>query len=498
MRKLQIQNVWDIDISSLVPEQYAAYRPLVVDALLFFVQHLSAVRAAMILAEQQSLSHNATIAQRLAALLRHCPTLHKLGQVVARDRRLDPELRHRLQALESMEPTRSMSLMTRIVKHELKDFPVSTLRIKSKALAEASVAIVIPFACDAPKAKATAVTEGVFKVLKPGIEEYLDEELEIWSQLSSYIDARCEHYGLSALHYADTLETIRELLANEIRLDREQHHLAEAAAFYAESESVRIPKLLPFCTPRITSMERITGKKVTETEDLPDRVRNRLADLIIEALISRPLWIPGESSLFHADPHAGNLFFTEDEHLAILDWSLVGRLGKTERVQTMQIMLGAFSLDANRIVRAIMELAQSRPKESALRRVVDKALGRLYEGSFPGFKWLLDLLDDATLSAGVRFSEDLLFFRKSVLTIEGVITDVSKGSSFERVLPLSALNQFARELMSRSVSLPTSRAFGTHVSNLDLLSLYWTIPSATMKYWNHLLGKWLSGMQKDQ
>jgi ubiquinone biosynthesis protein len=496
MRILQIQNVWDIDISSLVPEQYAAYRPLVVDALLFFVQHLSAVRAAMIFAEQQSLSHNATIAQRLAALLRHCPTLHKLGQMVARDRRLDPELRHRLQELESMEPTRSMSLMTRIVKHELKDFPVSTLRIKSKALAEASVAIVIPFAFDAPKA--TAVTEGVFKVLKPGIEEYLDEELEIWCQLSSYIDERCEHYGLPALRYADTLETIRELLASEIRLDREQHHLAEAAAFYAESESVRIPKLLPFCTPRITAMERITGRKVTETEDLSDTARNRLADSIIEALISRPLWTPGESSLFHADPHAGNLFFTEDEHLAILDWSLVGRLRKTERVQTMQIMLGALSLDSNRIVLAIMELAQSRAKESALRRVVDKALSVLYEGRSPGFKWLLNLLDDATLSAGVRFSEDLLFFRKSVLTIEGVIADVSRASSFERVLPLSALIQFARESMSRSVSLPTSRAFGTHVSNLDLLSLYLAIPSATMKYWNHLLDKWLSDMQKGQ
>lgn len=489
--EMAFQDACGIDVSTLVPQRYAAYRPLVAEALLFFVQHLPTARLGAILAEQRALPHDATMSERLATLLCNCPTLHKLGQVVARDRRLAPELRRHLQALESMEPTHPVSTSFETIRHELKDFPVSTMQFGPKALAEASVAVVIPFSLPEPGREPSAV-EGVLKVLKPGIEQCLAEELQVWSQLSVFIDERCEYYRIPTLHYAETLETIRELLGNEIRLDLEQRHLAEASRFYADSDSVRIPSLLPFCTPRITAMERIRGRKVTESGDLPAHTRRKLASLVIDALIARPIWMPRDNSLFHADPHAGNLFFTDDQRLAILDWSLVGHLGKHERIQTMQLVLGALTYDARRIAQAIAAMARAEPDEPALRQVVDKALGRLQrEHLLPGFRWLLDLLDDAMLSAGVRFGEDLLLFRKSVLTIEGVVADVSETDSLDWVLPVSAMKQFSRELASRPFALPSSRHFGTHISNLDLLMLYWGIPTTAARFWKRFWGRWL-------
>lgn len=485
-----LQDTCGIDISPLVPKQYAAYRPLIAEALLFFVQHLPPYRVAPILVEQQALPGDATMSERLAALLRHCPTLHKLGQVVARDRRLAPELRQHLQRLESMEPKATVAAMADDISRELRDYFASDIRLEPNALAEASVAVVVPFS---HRGIASSIASaGVLKILKPGIEACLGEELEVWSALSIFIDERCEYHRIPTLRYAETLETIRELLANEIRLDLEQQHLAEASRFYADAEGVKVPALLPFCTSRITAMERIRGHKVTELQDLPLATRRRLASLVIEALIARPVWMPRDASLFHADPHAGNLFFTEDQQLAILDWSLVGYLGKQERIQTMQIVLGALTFDANRIARAIAAMGRATPNEQALRQVVDRALGRLYrEQRIPGFRWLLNLLDDAMLSAGQRFGEDLLLFRKSVLTIEGVVADVSDIDSLDWVLPIAAIKQFSREFSSRAFALPTSRQFGTHVSNLDLLSLYWKVPSTTTRFWKHVWGEWL-------
>ena len=329
---------WSIDISSLVPEEYAAYRPVVVDALLFFIRNLSAARFTRIVAEQERLPSDASISQRLAALMCRCPTLHKLGQVVARDRRLSPTLRNRLQALESMEPTTSMSTVLPIIQRELPEFEACGL-LARKALAEASVAIVIPF--EAHSSRDEAPSQGVLKVLKPDVEEALAEDLEIWAQLADFIDERCEQYVLPALRYSEILETIRELLVNEIKLDQEQQHLSAAAAFYAEDDSVHIPALFPFCTPRITAMERIHGGKVTDTEQRSQDQRRKLADTVIHALIARPLWAPSSSSIFHADPHAGNLFLSDDGRLAILDWSLVGYLGKSERIQTVNQRFGS-------------------------------------------------------------------------------------------------------------------------------------------------------------
>jgi len=476
------QGTWGVDITPLVPEVYADYRPLAADALAFFLRHLSPPRLTAILAEQHALPSDAGVAQRLTALLFHCPTLHKLGQVVARNRKLDRELRSRLQTLETMPGTTCGEAVKQVIRRELGDTQ-GALRLDSTALAEASVSVVVPFT--SASAEVSGPVDGVLKVLKPRIEETLEEELTIWSKLGRFIDERCEHYKIPPLNYAESLATIRELLAREIRLDHEQRHLAEAAEFYRGAKGIRIPALFPFRTSRITAMERIYGRKVTDMQALSERQRRRLANSVIEALIAWPVWTPLETVMFHADPHAGNLFFTEDEQLAVLDWSLTGYLGKVERIHMVQLLLGALTLNPKRIAREIEALAQAPVDVLALGAVVDKAVAKLYAGKFPGFRWSQSLLDEASLVAGVQFSSELLLYRKSLLTIEGVIKDISSESSISRVFPAVAVRQFVYELTARAFAPPTSRHFGTHVSNLDLFGLYWGGPTAAARFWAH-------------
>lgn len=62
-----------------MPEAHAAYRPLLMDGLRFFLERLSPSRQAAILAEQLRLPRATSPARRLAILFRRCPTLHKLG-----------------------------------------------------------------------------------------------------------------------------------------------------------------------------------------------------------------------------------------------------------------------------------------------------------------------------------------------------------------------------------------------------------------------------------
>ena len=471
-----------IDVSSFVPQAFAAYRPLLEDGLVFFLQRIPAGRMAKALHEQDSLPATTGIPERLGILLRHFPTLHKLGQIVSRERRLPHELRQRLQVLESLRPTTPMSAITPIIRHELGNYVEGGVQLASEALAEASVAVVVPFSFAASK-KSAKVCEGVLKVLKPDIEEHFTEELNIWSALGAFLDERCEKYGLPALNYAENLDTVRVLLSNEIRLNSEQQHLAEAANFYADCSFVRIPNILPFCSKRITAMERIRGRKVTDVADLSDTVRKRLAGVVTEGLIARPIWGAEFSAMFHADPHAGNLFFTNDGKLAILDWSLIGHLGKAERIQTAQIVLGLLTFDAERIVRAITRLACRTPNQSALLEVVNKALRELSLSKPPGFRQLVALFDDAKILAGVQFSAELTLFRKSLLTLEGVLADVCPDNSIDAVLATLAARHLFGELPKRSLASPISRDFATHLSNVDLLVLFGSMPSIAARYW---------------
>ena len=59
----------------------------------------------------------------------------------------------------------------------------------------------------------------------------------------------------------------------------------------------------------------------------PPAQKRRLARLIAKALIAKPVFSKSDQPLFHGDPHAGNLFLTDDGCLGILDWSLAGTLG---------------------------------------------------------------------------------------------------------------------------------------------------------------------------
>ena len=471
--------------SELLPPPYEQFRPILADGLCFFLERLSPARLGHIFAEQSQLPLSASPAKRLVALLHHVPTLHKLGQVLARDRRLDPQFRCQLQRLESLEAQTPMATLVSLLDGEFPGWKRAGIKLGSQALAEGSVAVVMPFVWE--RAHANMPHRGVFKLLKPGIDKRLDEELSIWAALGAFLDQQCGHYHLPSLDYAETFQTVSDLLVHEVRLATEQRHLAEAAQAYGDVAA--IPALLPFSTARMTAMEYLDGDLLAGrlAQDAPSV--SHLGPMIAEALFARPLFSSGSSALFHADPHAGNLMAMRNGRLGILDWSLAGQLQKQDRINVLQLILGAITLDTVRMRRALDELAQNRPAKSAVQEVLDRSLHELRWGSSPGVRWLTSLLDSLVTQARTRFSADLLLFRKSVLTLQGVLADVT-GSSEEagtRLLDNAVasvmLRRFVTEWPERFRQPFDLRTFDTHLSTEDLLSLLWSPPATVARYW---------------
>jgi ubiquinone biosynthesis protein len=468
-----------LDFGALVPAAYARYRPAVVDGLIFFLENLSADRALELLDEQLSMPEGTAVEQRLVAIARRCPALHKLGQVLARDRRLPPEFRRLLQHLESMASPLNTAQAQRMVEAELGPLDRVGIRIEEPPLAEASVAVVIPFTgCG----RGLSGARGVCKMLKPGIEAKLEEELELLQRIGALLDARCDAYDLPPIAYEETFVQVRSLLAQEVCLSQEQQHLADARETYLGMDTVVIPTVFGFSTPRLTAMQRVDGIKVTDAAALSAKARRKLGDLLVRALVARPLWSDAPLSLFHADPHAGNLFVTPDSKLAILDWSLIGELGKSDRVSLTQILLGALTLDAVRIKTAIYQLAQH-ADATPLSDLVDRYVGRLRDGAWPGMSWLMALMDEAVTAARCRFGGELVMFRKVLQTLDGVVSDVSEDCHPDRVLMLALLRRLAAEWGERTLSLPFSRHFSTNFSNLDLAQLMLSAPLIGSRQW---------------
>jgi ubiquinone biosynthesis protein len=474
----------ETELVAVFPGKYALFVRPIREGLIVFLGGLPEAFQTEILLRQASLPADATISHRLATLARDCPVLHKLGQVLARDQRLAPQLREHLRELESLEPVVSDEAIGQVVAKELGPLDRLGIRLVAPAIAEASVAVVIPF--EPLKENGTAARQtGVLKVLKPGIEERLGLELNLLGRVGSHLDERCEELKIPRLDYEDSFEQIREKLANEIRLDHEQQHLVEAAKFYADEPRVHVPALLEFCTPRVTAMERISGWKVTD-HHLDGRCgRRQLADLVVRALIARPMFSLAARPLFHGDPHAGNLFLTAENRLGILDWSLVGTINHRERVAIAKMIQYAVMFEPTGMAEVLENLDQrNRVDRPNLVAVVQRAIKRVRQGDLPGLSWLVDLLDDAVHTAGLRVSADLMVLRKSLHTLEGVVAEIA-GSPYriDDVLLADFVGHFAAELPRRFVAPPESRDFATRLSNLDLAQTWLASPLALARFW---------------
>jgi ubiquinone biosynthesis protein len=459
-------------LASAVPEAYATYRRPLAAALAFFIDHLSPSRAATIMSEQLALPPEADDTDRLFALARRSPTLHKLGQILARDRRLEPQLRRTLQRLESMPSGLTDSALRPLIEQELGDLDRCRIALEPTALAEASVAVVVGFAWQGKK--------GVFKLLKPGVEQELAEELEILDLLGAFLDDQCASLALPSLDYRDTFARVRELVSKEVRLDVEHEHLAEAAQVFETMSGVRVPRLLPFRSPRLLAMEWIDGRKVTEVGDLAPLARQRLAGTVVEALVATPAWSAAPRALFHADPHAGNLMIDTESRLVPLDWSLGAHLEVLERRAIAQILLGAITRDAGAIVASLELLALRPPDRPTLRAAVERHLSALAPLVLPGLSWLMGLLDVAVTSAGLRVAAHLLAFRKALLTLDGVLADITPDLRLDDALLASFLPRLAAEWPFRAFLPLESRALPTRISTGDLTRLAAALPWLTV------------------
>jgi ubiquinone biosynthesis protein len=468
-----------IDISGFVPAEYAAYRPLVKEALQYFLSRLSARRRAALWEAQLKLGPNADLEDRLYAVLRRCPSLHKLGQVLARESTLAPGLRRRLQRLETLRSDVSREHAEALVRDEIGER--GDVVLHGRPLAEASVALIVPFSYRPGEGRKQ--DKGVFKVLKPGVREALDEDLQIWAELGGILEERCREYGLPAARYRDAVDRMRGLLASEVQLDREQESLSRAARFYADDPAVAVPGLFPFCTPRLTAMEFLPGRKITDA-GLAGVSGRRIGEKLIDSLIAKPVWTDADRTPVHGDLHSGNLLLTPDGRVGILDWSLATSLSRTLRASLVQIVLGAATMDEQRVCEGLQGVAQGPAGCAGLGEVIEEGLRQVLRGAFPGFDWLVRFLDRAAVHASLQFPEPLMAFRKSVFSLSGVLAEICSRCSVDEVMLRSGWRQLLSEWPKRLLEPSVSRNFGTHVSTADLFSLWTGAPAAAFRLWN--------------
>jgi ubiquinone biosynthesis protein len=174
------------------------------------------------------------------------------------------------------------------------------------------------------------------KVQRPGIRQQILDDLDAFAEVAEFIDEHTEtgrRYGLS-----DMLGEFRTSLLRELDYNREARNLAVFRENLREFEDIVIPKpYLDYTTSRVLTMEYVRGVKVTS---LPTVRRieldgDRLGDELFRAYLKQIL----VDGVFHADPHPGNVFLTDDDRIALIDLGMVGYVTGSMQEQLLKLLI---------------------------------------------------------------------------------------------------------------------------------------------------------------
>ncbi len=468
-----------LSLKELVPDCYADWRPIVTEAVIFIGSRLSGKRVIPKLIEQVKLPDDTTLAERLICFIAQMPSLQKLGQVVARNRKLTPELRQSLTNLENevhdVAPEEIQAVIEDRLGPVLKQYQVT---LETQIHAEATVSALMRFSWLNPATKNRE--QGIFKVIKPHINEYFMEEMDLLHDLADHLDNKQDKHGLSEINLRSVFEDIRALLQQELDSLQEQANLSEAHERYQSVPGMRVPAFIePLSAPGITAMSFEKGVKVTTEFANKQFDRNALASRIVEALIAMPLFSVEEEAIFHADPHAGNLFVDEDTHeLILFDWALTERLSFEHRRKIILLISALTLRDANLIRKVIMELSDTDfdkepERQDKLKEQISEFLAQLSLYRLPGIKDVLSLLDALILS-GLEFSRPLLIFRKVLLTLDGVLHDVAEDVAIEADITQLVLEHLRDEMFGINLLQQKEPRFQLPLTSTDTYALIWS------------------------
>ena len=174
------------------------------------------------------------------------------------------------------------------------------------------------------------------KVQRPDIRERMIEDLDSLEEIAEFLDSHTE-LG-KRYEFGEMLDQFRKSLLLELDYRQEANNLVTIGAQLRDFESIVVPQPIPdYSTSRVLTMEYVYGRKVTDLSPL-GRMEfdgDALAEQLFRAYLEQIL----VNGFFHADPHPGNVFVTDDYRVALLDLGMVGHIMPAMQEHLLQLLL---------------------------------------------------------------------------------------------------------------------------------------------------------------
>ena len=344
------------------------------------------------------------------------PTFIKLGQVLSsRPDLLPPAYLEALTRLQDSVKPFPFADVQRIVEEELgarlsKAFSV----FEETPIAAASLGQV----------HRAALRDGrlvAVKVQRPDIARTVASDLDALDEIAQFLTNRTgagKRYDLVGM-----VAEFRMALEAELDYLQEANHLKLIAKNLEEFEAIVIPQPVEgYTSPRVLTMNYIAGTKVTKISPVArlEIQGDVLADTLVRAYLKQIVL----DGVFHADPHPGNVFVTEDGLLALIDLGMVGRLSPQMQDRLLKLLLAISEGRGEEASEVAVTLGEKLPEfnEAGFRRAISALVGRIGHQSIADFQIGRVFLELSSLinDNAMRAPAELTMLGKTLLHLDEV------------------------------------------------------------------------------
>ena len=363
-------------------------------------------------------------AVRLRRLLESLGTTFvKLGQILAtRPDLIPPEVAAELAKLQSDAPRVPFEeLSVRLEESFPGGWNEVFLSIEPEPLAAASIAQV-------HRAILADGTPVVVKMLRPGVEELVADDLSVLRDLARLLAASGGELGFDPVHVA---EEVARQVVRELDLELEGRSTDRLRRDFADDPGVTFPRVYPAATTKtVLTMEEATGVQVTKltASSLSAADRTAACRNGTRAVFRMCL----ENGFFHADPHPGNLFIRPGGVVCFIDCGMTGHIDARTRFQLGRLVQYVLEADLDGTLRTVVDLANGDPVlefDRAFRADVWEMVTRFESPTLEALDIgaLLEHFFDVLRRHHIRCPADLVYLIKALSTIESVAEVLDPG-----------------------------------------------------------------------
>ncbi len=343
--------------------------------------------------------------------------LIKIGQFISiRSDLLPHAFIQELQDLTDKVPPSEWSEIQRILNEEWgSELSKKVVAIEKEAIASASIGEVY-------KGSLQDGSIVAIKVQRPDIQSIVHTDFRTLSILVWFAD-RFVPIPKGFINLKVLFQELKQVIERELDFTKEKETLLYFKDRFKDSEIVKIPDVhQELCTSKVLVMEWVEGKRLNDAAavEMLEISRQDLARRLMKIFL--PQWL--EPGMFHADPHPGNVLFTREGRIILLDFGMAGEISKKDAVSFQNLIESILAKNYSKTVDCLSQLGFLLPEADA--GSMEKLLSDWMSFDFSQLKDI-DLialkleLNDLITALPIQVPTRFVFLGRSFMTIEGVV-----------------------------------------------------------------------------